>query len=245
MEKTTQTTSDKELLKSFSNNAVSFTMAPVRGGSFFMGARDGDKYSYSEEKPPHLVRLSDFYIGQTLVTQDLWQMVMGSNPSNWKGGHRPVEQVSWNDCQRFIKRLSDMFHEKFRLPTEAEWEYAARGGQLSRDFRYAGSNQLDDVAWHFNNSTAATHEVCMKFANELGLYDMSGNVSEWCSDWYSTAYYMISPEENPKGPDTGSFHVIRGGSFSDRATTCRVASRSFLWPTGKLGTVGLRLAMDM
>lgn len=244
MKRSTQSLYEKDLLKTYSNSNVSFTMAPVKGGTFIMGARDIDNNAYNEEKPPHQVKLSDYYIGQTLVTQELWQMVMGNNPSNWKGNQHPVEQVSWNDCQRFIKLLNNMFHENFRMPTEAEWEYAARGGQLSRGYNYSGGNNLEDVAWFFENSAAASHDVCMKHSNELGIYDMTGNVSEWCSDWFAAAYYMLSPTDNPPGPSTGSFRVIRGGNYSDRATSCRITCRSFLWPTGKLGTVGFRLAMD-
>ena len=244
MKQTTHSLSEQELLKTYSTKDVSFTMISVRGGTFVMGARDGEKRSYSEEKPPHQVRLPDFYICQTQVTQELWQMVMGSNPSRFKGLQNPVEQVSWSDCQRFIKALNNIFHEKFRLPTEAEWEYAARGGNQSRKYLYSGSNQIDDVAWHFDNSTSAPHAVAQKNPNELGLYDMTGNVSEWCSDGYDSSYYMFAPTDSHLGPDTGSFRVIRGGSFSDRSDSCRAVCRSFLWPTGKLSTTGFRLALD-
>ena len=228
----------------FTAEGVSFTMIPVRGGTFLMGAPQDEEGSYSEEKPQHEVALSDFRIGQTLVTQALWQCVMGTNPSYWRGPKMPVESVRWMDCQKFAKRLSEMLHADFRLPTEAEWEYAARGGQISRGYRYAGSNNPDRVAWYFENSRSHIHEVATKQPNELGLFDMSGNVGEWCQDYHEAAYYSISPSVNPKGPENGSFHIVRGGCFIDKERFCRNASRSFLWPTGMSSRIGLRLAMS-
>lgn len=233
------------MMKKFAVENVSFNMIPIEGGSFYMGAFSDDKNAYIEEKPRHQVTLSSYYLGQTLVTQELWQLIMGYNPSYLKGPNRPVESVDLADCKKFIKKLGSMLHVKFRLPTEAEWEYAARGGQLSKKYLYAGSDDLDKVAWFYNNSDSVTHEVATKEPNELGLYDMMGNVNEWCSDWYATSYYSISPSFNPQGPFLGKYKVIRGGSFVERMKNCRISFRSYLWPTGMASTIGLRLAMNM
>ena len=138
----------------------------------------------SDEKPAHQVTLSDYYIGETEVTQALWKAVMGTNPSNFKGDSNPVEKVSWNDCQEFIRKLNSLTGRTFRLPTEAEWECAARGGNQSKGYKYSGSNKIKDVAWYDGNSKDKTHAVKTKPSNELGLYDMSGNVNEWCWDLY-------------------------------------------------------------
>ena len=188
--------------------------------------------------------LSSFAIGQTEVTQELWQAVMGSNPSNFKGAKLPVECVSWNDCQTFIEKLNQLTGKKFRLPTEAEWEYAARGGKNSKGYKYAGSNTIDDVAWYTNNSGSQTHEVATKSPNELGLYDMSGNVWEWCQDWYGSSYYSNSPQTNPTGPSSGSSRVLRGGSWDLYARYCRVSIRGISSPGNRIYYYGLRLAMD-
>lgn len=227
----------------FTVNGVSFNMIAVKGGTFTMGAtsEQGDD-AYSDEKPTHQVTLSDYCIGETEVTQELWQAVMGSNPSYFSGNlQRPVESVSWNDCQEFIKKLNQLTGKTFRLPTEAEWEYAARGGSQSHGYKYAGSNTIGDVAWYTVNSSSTTHPVKQKQANELGLYDMSGNVWEWCQDWYGS--YSSSSQTNPTGPSSGSDRVFRGGSWGLSAWHCRVSYRGISTPTFRDGSLGLRLAL--
>ncbi len=227
----------------FTVGGVTFKMIPVSGGTFMMGARDGEPSAGSYEKPLHQVTLSSFSIGETEVTQALWLAVMGSNPSYFTGDlNRPVEKVSWNDCQTFITKLNQMTGGNFRLPTEAEWEFAARGGNKSAGYIYAGSNTPGNVAWYSDNSGSTTHPVAQKQANELGLYDMSGNVSEWCSDWYDSDYYSVSPSVNPTGPESGYQRVSRGGNHSNATLYIRVAFRNNPTP-GSVGNYqGLRLA---
>jgi formylglycine-generating enzyme required for sulfatase activity len=225
-------------------NGVSFNMVRVKGGTFTMGAtaeQGGD--AYDDEKPAHQVTLSSFMMGQTEVTQELWEAVMGNNPSSFKGAKRPVERVSWDDCQEFIKKLNALTGQNFRLPTEAEWEYAARGGSKSQGYKYSGSNNVDDVAWYAGNSGDKTHEVATKQPNELGLYDMSGNVREWCQDWYGENYYSSSPSSNPQGPSSGSYRVRRGGSWINNARFCRVARRYRGDADFRYGNLGFRLAL--
>ena len=222
---------------------VSFVMVRVDGGTFQMGATsEQGSDAYDSEKPAHQVTLSPYYIGETEVTQELWQAVMGKNPSNFKGGNRPVEKVSWNDCQEFILKLNQLTGMNFRLPTEAEWEYAARGGRKSQGYKYSGSNNLGDVAWYTDNSGSTTHDVKTKRPNELGLYDMSGNVWEWCQDWYGS--YSSGSQTNPTGPSMGSLRVGRGGCWSSNARRCRVAFRNCGTPGGRDGRLGLRLALQ-
>ena len=224
--------------KTFTVKGVSFEMVFVEGGTFQMGSNDGD----SDEKPVHQVTLSNYYIGKTEVTQELWQAVMGSNPSfsSFKGAKNPVNYVSWNDCQEFIKKLNKLTKQNFRLPTEAEWEYAARGGNKSRGYKYSGSDYLGSVAWYEDNSGNEVHPVGSKSPNELGLYDMSGNVWEWCSDWYGS--YPSSSQTNPTGPSSGSYRVLRGGSFYVGAAGCRSANRFINGPIYRSLSLGLRLA---
>ncbi|MDY3733013.1 MAG: formylglycine-generating enzyme family protein [Alloprevotella sp.] len=222
--------------KTFTANGVSFNMVYVAGGTFQMGSNVGDY----DEKPVHSVTLSDYYIGQTEVTQELWQAVMGSNPSHFEGAKKPVNDVSWNDCQEFISKLNRLTGGRFRLPTEAEWEYAARGGNKSRGYIFSGSNYLGSVAWYFDNSGGEVHPVGSKSPNELGLYDMSGNVWEWCSDRYG--YYPSSSQTNPTGPSSGSNRVFRGGGWFSDAADCRVAIRVSDTPTNSKYILGLRLA---
>ncbi|MBQ7951520.1 MAG: SUMF1/EgtB/PvdO family nonheme iron enzyme [Alistipes sp.] len=187
-------------------------MVFVKGGTFTMGATsEQGADAYDDEKPAHSVTLSDFYIGKYEVTQAQWRAVMGSNPSSFKGDNLPVENVSWNDIQKFIQKLNTQTGKEFRLPTEAEWEYAARGGSKSRGYKYSGSNNIGDVAWYSGNSGSKTHPVGQKQPNELGIYDMSGNVWEWCSDWYGS--YSSSSQTNPKGPNSGDYRVLRGGDW--------------------------------
>ena len=224
--------------KVYTVNGVSFKMIAVKGGTFQMGSDDW----YEWEKPVHQVTLSDYFIGETEVTQELWSAVMDSKPSNYTGNmQRPVEMVSWNDCQTFISRLNELTGETFRLPTEAQWEYAARGGNKSKGYIYSGSNEIDEVAWYWDNSyMAPTHPVKTKAPNELGIYDMSGNVWEWCSDWYGD--YSSAAQNDPTGPVTGSSRVFRGGCGVNSAACCRVAYRCLSTPTGTAYFLGLRLA---
>jgi formylglycine-generating enzyme required for sulfatase activity len=239
-----------EGVRTFTVNGVSFTMLKVVGGTFKMGATAEQTGADSDESPVHNVTLSDYYIGETEVTQELWTAVMGTNPSSFIGdAQRPVESVSWNDCQTFITMLNDLTGENFRLPTEAEWEYAARGGNQSKGYLYSGSNTIADVAWYRVNSydkgsshpDYGTHAVKTKFPNELGLYDMLGNVWEWCQDWYGS--YSSSAVSNPTGPALGSSRVKRGGSWYYFATYCRVANRFDNTPDISFNDLGFRLAL--
>ena len=227
--------------QTFTVNGVKFTMVPVEGGTFTMGATSEQGSDAEEdEKPAHKVTLSDYYIGQTEVTQALWEAVMGSNPSFFEGDNLPVEQVSWNDCQVFIQKLNQLTGKQFRLPTEAEWEYAARGGRKSQGYKYAGGNNIGSVAWYTGNSGIATHPIGTKQANELGIYDMSGNVYEWCSDWYGD--YTSSSQSDPQGPSSGSGRVGRGGDYGSSAGYCRVSNRYGILPGCRGDNLGLRLS---
>jgi formylglycine-generating enzyme required for sulfatase activity len=205
--------------QTFTVNGVSFTMKRVEGGTFWMGAQstnpNGQNYdseAYDDrESPVHSVTLSTFYMGETEVTQELWQAVMGSNPSHFSGTNLPVEVVSWNMIvNEFLPALNAATGRNFRLPTEAEWEYAARGGNQGHGYKYAGSNTIGNVAWYTDNSINQTHSVATKSPNELGLYDMSGNEYESCSDWYSN--YSSGSQTNPTGPLSDSDRVFRAGS---------------------------------
>lgn len=232
------TTISSESSETITVNGVSFTMIRVEGGTFQMGSTTG----YDNEQPVHQVTVSSFSIGQTEVTQELWQAVMGTNPSYYKGSKRPVEKVSWNVCQTFITKLNQLTGKTFRLPTEAEWEYAARGGNKSKGYTYSGSNEIDDVAWYRSNRSSKTHDVATKSPNELGIYDMSGNVEEWCQDWFSSSYYSSSPTNNPTGPTSGSYRVERGGCCGSTAPDCRVAFRDLDTPANTSNKLGFRLA---
>ncbi len=227
----------------FTVNGVSFTMVAVEGGTFMMGASDDDADAQDIEKPAHPVTLSSFAIGQTEVTQDLWLAVMGSNPSEYRGDlNRPVEKVSWDACQTFIAKLNELTGEQFRLPTNAEWEFAARGGNQSMGYKYSGSNDVDEVAWYYDNSFYdGTHAVATKSPNELGLYDMSGNVCEWVNDWYGN--YSSEAQTNPTGPAYGTYRVFRNGSCAFDARACRVTCLTGCKPYGSFDFLGLRLAL--
>ena len=235
----TQITQDLE----FDVYGVRFTMKYVEGGSFIMGAADSDTDAYDTEKPSHKVILDSYYMGETQVTQALWKTVMGDNPSHFKGDNLPVETVSWNDCQEFIKKLNTITGRVFSLPTEAQWEYAARGGRKSRGFLYSGSNNIDEVAWYDDNCNKQTHPVALKKANELCLYDMTGNVLEWCKDWFDSDYYSNSPQDNPQGPGSGSLRIFRGGSWFVNACYCRVSCRGS-FPDNRYPIIGLRLVLN-
>ncbi|MBQ4419956.1 MAG: SUMF1/EgtB/PvdO family nonheme iron enzyme [Bacteroidales bacterium] len=235
-------------------------MVFVEGGIFTMGATsEQGSDAYDDEKSTHSVTLSSYYIGETEVTQALWKAVMGKNPSYFKGDNLPVEQVSYEDVKTFITKLNQKTGKTFRLPTEAEWEYAARGGKKSKGYRYAGSNNIDDVAWYYENSgdkrlnddtwdtdeieksNCRTHTVKTKQPNELGIFDMSGNVSEWCFDWYGD--YTSDTCSNPQGPSSGSHRVERGGFCGIIAWGCRVSIRDYDYPSDEYNFLGFRLAL--
>jgi formylglycine-generating enzyme required for sulfatase activity len=258
----------------YNDNTVGIEIVFVKGGTFTMGctAEQGSDCE-SDEKPAHSVTVSDFYIGKYEVTQEQWIRVMGgnNNPSYFKGGKLPVETVSWNDVQKFILKMNTLTGKKYRLPTEAEWEYAARGGQNSKGYKYSGSNNAGNVAWYIVNSgdkvlrdglfekyvnkrdidgygkvltsnKNRTHPAGTKLPNELGIYDMSGNVWEWMSDWYGE--YSSTAQINPKGPSTGSYRVGRGGSWSGGARYCRVSDRDYSIPGFSGYFVGFRLVLS-
>ena len=251
-------------VRTYYANGVSFQMVEVRGGTFTMGAtaEQGSDVD-SDEKPTHQVTLSSYSIGKTEVTQALWQAVMGKSVSQiasengWNtygvGLNYPMYDVSWEDCQAFITKLNALTGKNFRLPTEAEWEFAARGGNNSRGYKYSGSNTLSNVAWYTDSNTlsnvawyidyssSTTHPVATKASNELGIYDMSGNVWEWCSDWKGS--YSSSSQYNPTGPNSGSLRVFRGGCWFSRARLCRVSDRNYDYPASRDHFLGLRLAL--
>ena len=232
----------EEMRGVYTVNGVSFKMIRVEGDTFKMGATpEQGSVARNNEEPVHQVTLSDYFIGETQVTQALWQAVMGRNPSVFKGANRPVENVGWDDSQKFISKLNKLTGKRFRLPTEAEWEFAARGGKKSKGYKYSGSNNIDEVAWYWENSDGGTKDVKTKSANELGLYDMSGNVWEWCNDWYDD--YPSSPQTNPQGLSSGSYRVSRGGSWISIATYCRAAYRYDCTPADSYSGLGLRLAL--
>ena len=251
-----QSTSGSSGTRTFTAGGVTFNMVYVEGGTFTMGDGSG----------AHSVTLSSYYIGETEVTQELWQAVMGTLPSDissssydLKGAQRPVCYVSWEDCQTFISKLNSMTGQRFHLPTEAQWEYAARGGSKSRGYEYSGSNDVGSVAWYYENSGDArlddsswnydklksnncrTHPVKTKSPNELGIYDMSGNVYELCQDWYSS--YSSNAQTNPTGPSSGSYRVSRGGSWLNSAGYCRSSIRNFNTPSLRYDYLGLRLSL--
>ena len=214
---------------------INLKMVYVEGGTFAMGSNSGE----SDEKPVHNVTLDSYYIGETEITQAQWRAVMGSNPSGYTGDNRPVENVSWHDAQEFCKKLSELTGKRYVLPTEAQWEYAARGGNQRKRYTYSGSNNIDEVAKY--DSSGGHSNVKSKKPNELGIYDMSGNVWEWCSDWYSSSSYSSSSQINPQGPNSGSYRVLRGGSWYGYASDCRVALRGFSNPSRTKSYFGFRV----
>jgi formylglycine-generating enzyme required for sulfatase activity len=220
-------------------------MVSVQGGTFTMGCtgEQGGECE-SDEKPSHSVTVGNFQIGKFEVTQRLWKEMMGAdnNPSHFKGDDLPVERVSWNDVQKFIEALNQKTGKKYRLPTEAEWEYAARGGNKSKGNKYSGSNNLDEVAWYGKNSGGKTNDVGTKSPNELGIYDMSGNVWEWVSDWYDD--YSSGAQTNPRGPSGGSNRVGRGGCWDSGAKYCRVSLRFIDDPDFRDSGIGFRLVLS-
>jgi formylglycine-generating enzyme required for sulfatase activity len=225
------------------NDPLAGEMVLVQGGMFTMGctAEQGND-CWSDESPTHQVTLSSFSIGKYEVTQWQWKAVMGANnnPSNFVGDNLPVERVSYDEVQEFIRKLNAATGMNYRLPTEAEWQYAARGGNQSRGYKYSGSNAVGDVAWYWDNSGIRTHPVGIKNANELGIYDMSGNVMEWLNDWYGD--YSSDPQTNPQGPSSGSLRVFRGGGWRDGARGARVSARSDRDSGYRSRVLGFRLA---
>jgi len=240
----------------FEVNGVSFTMVNVKGGSFWMGAQNKDpkeryydKAAWDNESPIHHVTLDSFHLGETVVTQALWKAVTGKEMYNgfWKeelgkGDDYPAYGVDWYEMNQFLKKLNELTEQNFRLPTEAEWEYAARGGNRSQGYRFAGSNKLELVAWFEDNSHKKTHSVKTKKANELGLYDMSGNLWEWCSDYYGQ--YSPEPQVNPTGAPERWLWVLRGGSWFNEADACRVANRFRYIEGVDHSLLGFRLALS-
>lgn len=234
-------------------NTIIDNMVRVEGGTYTMGATaEQGAEANSDEKPAHAVKISSFWICRYEVTQAEWEAVMGRNPSRFKGEKRPVENVSWNQCQQFVLKLNQRSNKTFRMPTEAEWEYAARGGKKTKAFKYAGSNDISQVAWDRNqcyyktesNPNYGTHNVGTKMPNGLGIYDMSGNVFEWCSDWYASQSYSIGTKRDPKGINSGNFKVNRGGSWYKFPKSCRVSCRNCDRPEYRSHNLGLRLVMS-
>ena len=226
----------------FTVNDIEFNMIKVEGGTFVMGCADGD----TNEGYPHAVQLSTYYIMETEVTQELYQAVMGSNPSAHVGAKFPVEKVTWTNAYNFAKKLSELTGKSFDLPTEAQWEFAAKGGNLSNGYTYSGSNTVGNVAWYSGNSGDATHEVATKQPNELGIYDMSGNVMEWCADYYEEQYPNTSLVQiDPTGPsyNTGGM-VFRNGAYSSSAYYQRTTRRQGIYSYWTdYGIIGFRVAM--
>ena len=207
-----------------------------------MGCTSEQSDCDSDERPTHSVTVSSFQMGKYEVTQAQWRAVMGSNPSNFSGcDNCPVDDVRWNDVQDFIRKLNVKTGKNYRLPTEAEWEFAARGGNKSKGYKYGGGNNLSNVGWYYDNSGSKTHAVGQKQANELGIYDMSGNVWEWCGDWYGD--YSSSSQANPKGPSYGSNRVLRGGSWYYDAGYCQVSHRGNRNPGNRASHNGFRLVL--
>lgn len=226
--------------ETFTVDSVTFTMIGVEGGTFTMGATTEILEPYNDELPTHEVTLSTFMMGETEVTQALWDAVMGYNPSQFLQPDLPVDNVSWEDCVDFIDELNNLTHRKFRLPTEAEWEYACRGGQKSHHTPFSGSNMLDEVGW-FKGNCEKPQPVRQLAPNELGLYDMSGNVWEWCNDYY--APYREDSSVNPQGPAEGNYHLCRGGCWSGGERGCSPTTRSRMKFGGRRNVVGFRLAL--
>ena len=234
----------------FTVNGVTFTMIGVQGGTFRMGANENAPDFSPTERPIHNVTLSSFYIGQTEVTQALWEAVTGESMLDeyleeddpFYDPRYPAYGLSWDDCQEFIEELNRLTGQKFRLPTEAEWEFAARGGIKSQGYFFSGSNNMDEVGWH-SGCEGQMHPVASKAPNELGIYDMSGNVSEWCQDWYDENYYRHSPSVNPKGPSSGRERVMRDSSWEFPPNFAHLWRRFYCEPYEGYTGYGFRLAL--
>ena len=221
----------------------SFDMIWVEGGSFQMGGTDEE--AYDEEKPVHQVKVSGFYLGRYPVTQDLWESIMGNNPSGYKGPQHPVENVSWEDAQAFLKQLNKKTKSSYRLPTEAEWEFAARGGIHTEEYLYSGSDKLSEVGWYADNAGIGTQAVGQLLENELGLFDMSGNVLEWCEDDFHDNYEGAPVDGSAwiDRPKRARFRVLRGGTWNGFARLCRVSFRLRYAPGDRYGFIGFRLVL--
>lgn len=222
-------------------------MAFIKGDNCYIGATpEQGIFASFDEKPAIPIKLDDFFLCTTLVTQELWQLVMKDNPSHLQGSTLPVERVSWEEAKIFMDKASLLTGINFRFPTEAEWEYAARGGVKTRHCKYSGAddNSLSQCAWYKDNSSGHTHPVGQKMPNELGLYDMCGNVSEWCQDWYFNSYAGSGTKNNPSGPPSGMYKVYRGGSWNDKSSACRISKRFFMNPQYRSKQVGFRLAIN-
>ena len=224
--------------QSFIVNGITFTMIPVEGGTFKMGS-----YKYTDMGPVQNVTLSSYYIGGCEVSQALWQVVMEDNPSYYKGINLPVIGVSWNDCQKFLAKLNKLSGQKFRLLSEAEWEYAARGGSKSKNYTYSGGEDAKEVAWYIENSDDKIKILATKSPNELGIYDMAGNVWEWVNDYYDE--YSLNDKTNPQGPNSGEKRVLRGGSKHSDLHNLRIINRISHKPEDRFNDAGLRLALDL
>jgi formylglycine-generating enzyme required for sulfatase activity len=223
---------------------LNIEMILVKGGTFRMGCSEEQGEDCNDnEKPLHSVTVSSFNMGKYEVTQAQWKCIMGDNPSFYKGDNLPVEQVRLTAIEEFISKLNSATGKRYRLPTEAEWEYAARGGNKSQGYKYSGSNTLSNVGWISDNSSDTTHPVGGKSPNELGIYDMSGNVMEWCSDWYSD--YSSSSQTNPVGPSSGRSRMYRGGGWNDLSKYCRVSSRDIVIPAYRFSRIGFRLVCEV
>jgi formylglycine-generating enzyme len=238
----------------FSQNEMKIQMIFVKGGSFYMGCDDPKFHGeeYDDERPVHRVSVSSFYLCKYEVTLGQYRHIMGMYPPAYNGidyGNKycddcPVVKISWDDAQEFIRRVNKKYNKHYRLPTETEWEYAARGGLHSKNCMFSGSNNAGTVAW-FGRRNGTTHPVGQKEPNELGIYDMSGNVAEWCADWYGPEYYQGTVDNvNPKGPEKGDKRICRGGSYFDEDVACRVVDRGRYEPNTSQWNIGFRLAMD-
>ena len=227
----------------FTVDGVSFEMVFVQGGTFTMGCTiEQGSDCFDEEKPAHQVTVNSFNIGKYAITQAQWKALMGNNnPSGFKGDNLPVENVNWYDVQEFIRKLNAHTGKNYRLPTEAEWEYAARGGNKGGGYKYSGSNNINDVVWYISNNGNKTQPVGTKRPNELGIYDMSGNVLEWCNDWYED--YSGLSRTNPQGPPSGTNRVLRGGGWSSGAQHSRISIRYQRTPDFRFNNIGFRLAI--
>ena len=223
-------------------NGLSLVMKRIEGGTFSMGTDEFDFSADSDESPIHEVVLDSFFLGETEVTKAIYDVVMGNGNDNTERPDNPQSSVSWYDCHEMIQRLNFLTGRNFRLPTEAEWEFAARGGIKGNGYRFAGSDNVDDVAWHEGNSENKSHPVGQKQPNELGLYDMSGNLAEWCEDIYGD--YDETSQTNPKGASTGAYRVMRGGGWGFTAQRCRVTKRECANPDARNSCYGLRLALS-
>lgn len=219
---------------------LNLKMVYVDGGTFMMGAStDEDSDAYDRESPVHQVTLAPFYIGVYEVTQEQWEAVMGDNPSQYSGENMPVDNVTWEAAGQFCEKLSALTGKTYVLPTEAQWEFAARGGNKSEGYKYSGSDTVDDVAWYWENSFFTTHPVGEKQPNELGLYDMSGNVYEWCSDWYGD--YSADDTIDPAGPESGTQKCSRGGGWASNAAGVRNSYRGYYDVDFQYNILGLRV----